>query len=165
MEIIKNFGLDPVFLAAQVINFLIILYVLKRFLYKPILELLKKREDAIKEGVRKNEEVRILLEKASSEEKAVLKRAEAYAKKIIDDAKSHATETAKEIEEISKKQTEKIFADASLQIKKEAIETEKRLTLTVSKVAIEFLKKSLEQLFSEKEQKEILKKALKEMKI
>lgn len=165
MEIIKNFGLDPIFLAAQVVNFLIILYVLKRFLYKPILELLKKREDAIKEAVRKNEEARILLEKASLEEKAVLKRAEAFAKKIIDDAKSHAAETAKEIEDISKKQTEKILADASSQIKKEAAETEKRLTLTVSKIAIEFLEKSLKQLFSEKEQKEILKKALKEMKI
>ncbi len=165
MEIIKNFGLDPVFLAAQVVNFLIILYVLKRFLYKPVLEMLKKREDAIKETLKKNEEARILLEKTSSEEKAVLKRAEAFAKKIIDDAKSHAIETAKEIEEISKKQTEKILADASLQIRKEAVETEKRLSLTVSKVAIEFLKKSLEQLFSEKEQKEILKKALKEMKI
>lgn len=165
MEIIKNFGLDPIFLAAQVVNFLIILYVLKRFLYKPILELLKKREDAIKEAVRKNEEARILLEKAGTEEKAVLKRAEAYAKKIIEDAKIHATETAKEIEEVSKKQTEKILADASSQIKKEAVETEKRLTLTVSKIAIEFLEKSLKQLFSEKEQEEILKKALKEMKI
>ncbi len=165
MEIIKNFGLDPVFLAAQVINFLIILYVLKRFLYKPILELLRKREEAIKESVRKNEEARMLLEKASAEEKAVLKRTEAFAKKIIDDAKSHATETAKKIEELSKKQTEKILADASLQIKREAVETEKRLTLTVSRVAIEFLKKSLRQLFSEKEQKEILKKALKEIKI
>lgn len=165
MEIIKNFGLDPIFLAAQVVNFLIILYVLKRFLYKPILELLKKREDAIKEAVRKNEEARILLEKAGTEEKAVLKRAEAYAKKLIEDAKIHATETAKEIEDISKKQTEKILADASSQIKKEAAETEKRLTLTVSKIAIEFLEKSLKQLFSEKEQKEILKKALKEMKI
>lgn len=165
MEIIKNFGLDPIFLAAQVVNFLIILYVLKRFLYKPILELLKKREDTIKETVRKNEEARILLEKAGTEEKAVLKRAEAYAKKLIEDAKIHATETAKEIEEVSKKQTEKILADASSQIKKEAVETEKRLTLTVSKIAIEFLEKSLKQLFSEKEQEEILKKALKEMKI
>lgn len=165
MEIIKNFGLDPIFLAAQIINFLIILYVLKKFLYKPILELLKKRENAIKEGVEKNEEARILLEKAGAEEKAVLKRAEAYAKKIIDDAKNHATETAKETEEVSKKQTEKILAVASLQIKKEAVETEKRLTLKVTKVAIELLKKSLKQLFSEKEQKEILKKALKEIKI
>lgn len=165
MEIIKNFGLDPIFLVAQIVNFLIILYVLKRFLYKPILELLKKRENAIKEAVRKNEEARILLEKAGTEEKAVLKRAEAYAKKLIEDAKIHATETAKEIEEVSKKQTEKILADASSQIKKEAVETEKRLTLTVSKIAIEFLEKSLKQLFSEKEQKEILRKALKEIKI
>ncbi|MBU2632677.1 F0F1 ATP synthase subunit B, partial [Patescibacteria group bacterium] len=49
MEIVKQFGLDPVLLVAQIVNFLILLFILKKLLYKPVLELLKKREDTIKE--------------------------------------------------------------------------------------------------------------------
>ena len=56
MEIIKNFGVEPVLLVAQIINFLIILFILKKFLYKPVLDTLKKREDSIKEGLKQAEE-------------------------------------------------------------------------------------------------------------
>ena len=75
MEILKNLGFDPVMLAAQIVNFLIILYLLKRFLYKPILEMLKKREDSIKEGLKQAEEARITLEKTLQEEKKILSKA------------------------------------------------------------------------------------------
>ena len=63
MELIKNFGLDPVYLAAQIVNFLIILYFLRRFLYKPVFKMLKKRENEIKEGLEKTEESKRLMEK------------------------------------------------------------------------------------------------------
>ena len=56
MEIIKNFGIDPLLLIAQIVNFLIIFYILKRFALKPILDILKKRENTIKEGLREAEE-------------------------------------------------------------------------------------------------------------
>jgi F-type H+-transporting ATPase subunit b len=58
MEILKTFGFDPILLGAQIINFLIIFYLLKRFLYKPVLGMLKTREDKIKEGIKQAEEAR-----------------------------------------------------------------------------------------------------------
>ncbi|MEK7092668.1 MAG: ATP synthase F0 subunit B, partial [Patescibacteria group bacterium] len=87
MEIIQQFGIQPIMLAAQAVNFLIILYVLKRFLYKPMLSVLKKRKDEIALGLRNAEEARILLEKTAEAEKNVLKLAQAQAKKMIDEAK------------------------------------------------------------------------------
>ncbi len=164
MELIKNFGVDPILLGAQIVNFLIILFVLRKFLYKPVTELLQKRQDAIKDGLKKSIEASLRLEKAVEEEKNILRNAKDAAKIIIDDARNEALETAKKVEDIGRSKTEKILKDTKDQITKEIAETEKRLTLNISKLSIEFLKKSLEQLFSENDQKEILKKALKNVK-
>ena len=52
MELLKDFGFDPILLTAQIINFLIVLVVLKKFMYKPVLDMLKKRENDIKKGIK-----------------------------------------------------------------------------------------------------------------
>lgn len=165
MEIIKNFGLNPVLLAAQVVNILIVFFILKKFLYKPILEVLGKRQVTIKEGLKAAEDARIKLEKVVVEEKNILRTAQLQSKKIIEDAKLESEEIAKQMNEVSRKQTEKLLNDAREQIAKESIETEKRLALNTGKVAIAILDKALREFFSSKEQKEVISQALKKIKI
>src|SRR3989344_8342526 len=99
MEIIKNFGVDPVLLVAQIVNFLVILFILKKYLYKPILDILNKRQNAVEEGIRNAEDARIKLEKAVIEEKNILKEAQAAAKKIIEDARDDAITSVKKVQE------------------------------------------------------------------
>lgn len=160
MEILEKFGVDPILLAAQIVNFLIILFILKKFLYKPILELLNKRKITIKEGLEQAEEARLKLEKVIVEEKQILKNAQLQARKIIEDERQAALDTAEEIQENSKKQTEKMLNDARTQISREFQETEKKLAVNVSKIAVSFLEKSLEKFFSSKDQGRIIKDAL-----
>lgn len=164
MELIKNFGLDPVLLGAQIINFLVILYLLRRFLYKPVFQMLKKRENEIKEGLEKTEQARKLLEKTLEQEKDILKKAQAHATKIIEDAKNETLEIQKQSSEASKKHAEKIINETREQIEREAKETEDRIITNVSKLSVSFLEKALGKLFTEKEQKELMTKAIKELK-
>src|SRR5438477_11743203 len=98
MEILKNFGVNGYLLGAQIINFLIVFYILKRLLYKPVLSMLKKREDEVKEGLRLSEEGRKTFEEAQTKEKEILKKAEGQADKIVADARSKALEEASQIE-------------------------------------------------------------------
>ena len=51
-ELIQNFGLDWRLLLAQAVNFFILLFLLKRFAYGPILNALKTRKTKIEEGIR-----------------------------------------------------------------------------------------------------------------
>jgi F-type H+-transporting ATPase subunit b len=164
MEILKNFGFDPVMLAAQIVNFLIILYLLKRFLYKPVLEMLKKRVDTITEGLKQAEESRLTLEKTLEEEKKILAKAQESAKQIINEAKLQAIESAREIEENAKQQTEKMILEVRAQMNQEALETERKLLEKVSGLAADMLTKSLSGMFGEREQKQITEKALKQIK-
>lgn len=164
MEIVKNFGLNPVLLAAQIVNFLIIFFVLKRFLYKPVLDVLRKRQTTIKEGLEQAENARVKLEKVVIEEKNILRRAQLQSKTMIEDAKKESVEIAKKMNDDAKKHTEKILIDAKEQIARQSLETEKKLAISTSKLAVTFLEKALTDFFSSKEQKEVIALALKKMK-
>ena len=160
MELIKQFGIDPVMLSAQIVNFLVILYLLKKFLYKPVLSLLKKRQEAINEGLKKSEEAEIRLTRVLEQEKAILQKAQAQAKKIIEQGKEESFSMSRQMEADMKVRSEKILKNALEQIQKETREAEKELTLKISEVAIRILEKSLPSLFSEKDQKAIMQKAI-----
>jgi F-type H+-transporting ATPase subunit b len=164
MEILKTFGVDPILLGAQIVNFLIIFYLLKRFLYKPVLGMLKKREDKIKEGLKQAEEARLTLEKTLEEEKKIFAKAHDEAKALVEDAKLQAVEASREIEENTKKQAEKILLDARAQIEQDTKRMEQELGEKISVLAEGMLEKSLQGVFGEKEQKQILSKALKNIK-
>lgn len=163
MELLKDFGFEPRLLVAQIVNFLIVLYVLRRFLYKPVLDMLKKRQKIIEEGLKNAEDARLRLEKATEEEKAMLKQAQKEAVRIIDGAKKQASELLQRNEEVTKKQTEKMIQDAKSQIQQESEKIQQRLSEYTSNLAVHFLKKSISDLFSEKDQKEILNRALKKL--
>lgn len=164
MEILKNFGFDPVMLVAQIINFLIIFYLLKRFMYKPVLEMLKKREDSIAKGIKQADEARATLERTLEQEKKILTKASDEGKKILEEAKNQAKQVAIEIEENTKKQTEKMIQEAKQQIEQDSKEIEKRLSEKVSVLALNMLTKSLEGTIGAKEQKQIITKTLKNIK-
>jgi len=163
MEIIKNFGVEPVLLIAQIVNFLIILFILKKFLYKPVLDTLKKREDSIKEGLKQAEESKLALEKALEEERRILKKAQDQARKIVDDAKNQSIIIAKEVEDKSKIQSEKILLDGKKQIEEEVKLAEKRLAANVNKLSIDILRRSIKEMFSGNEEKKLIDRAEKEI--
>lgn len=164
MEIFKTFGLDPIIIVAQIVNFLVILYILKRFLYKPLFKMFKTREALIKESIEKADLAKKELEKAQKEEKEVIKKAQATAQQIIKDAKEQSTQMLKDAQDSAKKQTQQTIAEAKEQIERETKLAEKQLDQHVSKLAVELLEKSLSNVFTEKEQSEIVAKAVKNFK-
>lgn len=164
MEIIKNFGLNPILLLAQVINFLIVLLLLKKFLYKPVLDTLRKRQIVIKEGLKHADDARIKLEKVIIEEKNILRQAQLQSKKIIEDAKEDAIEITKRMNEEARKQTEKLLNDTKEQVAKESKDAERKLALNVSGLAITILKKTMKDFFSPKDQEKIILNAMKKIK-
>lgn len=164
MEILGEFGINPILLVAQIVNFLIIFYIVKRFALKPILALLKKRENTIKEGLQQAQESVERLEKAQEKERVLLKKAQTDAKGLLSDANKQAEEMIAVTEEKTRVQVEKILLEAREQITQETKEAEKRLSAQVTAAAVTIVQKSLAEFFSGKEQNEVVEKAIKELK-
>lgn len=164
MEILKNFGFEPILFFAQIVNFLIIFWLLKKFLYKPVLKLLEERGKKIEDGLKHAQEAEELLAETVQKEKEILLKAQSEAKKLIDEAMSDREAMLKQTEDEAKKQIADMLSEAREQIKQEASAASKKLEAQVSRLAVEFLEKSIKGLFGEKEQEVIMDKALKNIK-
>lgn len=164
MEVLGKFGINPILLLAQTVNFLIVFYILKRFALKPILKVLKEREKAVKDGIAQAEETQKLLKEASEKEREILRKAQLEAKQLLDNARAHSNQVLSEIEEKTKKQADSILIEAKEKISLETKEAEKRLAAHVSQLAVEMLEKSSQELFTDRDQSSVMDKALKVLK-
>ena len=164
MEILKNFGVDPILLGAQILNILLLFFLLKKFLYKPLLKMMHDRKLRIEEGLTFTQDAEKRLTKIKEEETKILKAAQTQAQKMLTETKKQTATLLKEAEEHSRTQTEKMIKDAHSKIAEESKEAEQRIAKKVSLLAMEYLRKSVSQLFDEKEQKEIMARAVKELK-
>lgn len=164
MEALGQFGINPILLAAQIVNFLIILYIVRKFALKPIQQILKNRQNTIKEGLQQAEEARLLLEQTAEKESKVLRKAQQDAKLMLDEAKKLRDETIAHAEAKTREQTEKMLKEAREQITFETREAEKRLSAHVSELAVSYLEKALKGTFKGPEQSQIFDQALQQIK-
>ena len=164
MEVLRGLGFDPILFTAQIVNFLVILFILKKILYKPLLEMLNKRQAEIKSGLDNKEKAEALLLDTEEKEKKVLKKANETAKNILSDADKVASEIKAKAEISAKKESEKIILDAKATVSQEVLAAENKLTEKIGSLSLSLLQKSLVGVFGENEQKTILKKAETEIK-
>lgn len=105
-------GIDPALLISQVVNFLLLLLVLRFLLYKPILNMLQERREKIKEGLRYAEQVK--QEAAAEQEKhqKELKETRHKAEEAIAQAREKAQEERKAILAEAKQEVQRALIGA-----------------------------------------------------
>ncbi len=163
MELVKPaFGL----IFWMLISFGIILFILKKFAWKPILTMLQERESSIQNALdsakKAREEMSALtadneriIAQAKSERDTILKEAREFKDKIIAEAKDRAT-----------KEGEKLITIARENINNEKMAAITELKNQVAILSIEIAEKILKQELSEKDkQKTVINNLLKEVKM
>ncbi len=160
MELLNEFGFDWRLFVAQLVNFLVIAYLFKRFLYKPVMTTLKKREDAIDQGLKDAEKASKALEKAESEKDTILEEASKEAERVLNEARNAATTARDEILEDTRKESERIIADAKEQINLEREHFAKEAKGMALELAQKVLEQSIIGLFDEKTQQQLIKKGV-----
>ena len=104
---------------AQILNFLILVILLRAVAYKPVVKMLKAREDKIAESLDKADADRAAAEAALRQNKEQLAAAQTKAQEIIDKAEKMARdehdasiqETKREIEQMKKAAQEEILRE------------------------------------------------------
>jgi F-type H+-transporting ATPase subunit b len=100
-ELLKNFGIDWRLLMAQAVNFFVLLFVLWRFAYKPILSILRKRREDIEKGIR---------DAKAAEEK--LARIGALQEEKLDEARREALAVVNQAQALARRQKDEMMAEA-----------------------------------------------------
>lgn len=108
----KTFGLHGAFFAAQVINFFLVIIVLKKFAFGPIQAMLEQRRNRIAEGEEKLKRIEKQLADSEATTAAAIAKANEEAVRLINEAKqgAHAFSEQKAQEAIA--QAQNILAKA-----------------------------------------------------
>jgi len=116
MAFFGAFGVDLFKLAFQIINFLLILYLLNRFLFKRVLALLDERQERISKGLEDAEAAARDRELARAEREAALDEARKEAQTMIARATKIAEDSRAEIVSAARAEAEKVAARATEEI-------------------------------------------------
>src|SRR5437868_14560041 len=83
-----TFGWDPRLFFSQVISFIIVALLLKRFAYKPILNVLQQRREQIAQAQLNAEKIKQQLAEAEQRHAEILAKANAEAQKMMEEART-----------------------------------------------------------------------------
>ncbi len=139
-EIINAFGIDTRLIIIQVVNFGILMVALGYFLYKPILRVLKEREDKIAQGLQDAEAAAQAKAEASEEKQSILTNAHMEAEEVAKRAKSAADTIAAEIMATAQAKAGAVLSEAEIkseQIKSAALKESEKEIATLAVLAAE----------------------------
>lgn len=162
-EILHQFGFNAGLFVAQIINFLILAFLFKKFLYSSLLEMLEKRKKKIEQGLKDSEKAALALENAQAEKEKILSDASKESQKIIEDTKKSAEELKSQILESARVDAEKIITEAKKQSELEMERMRKQAGDMSLKLSKKILDRVITDLFSKADQEKLIQKGLQEI--
>jgi len=138
----------------NLLAFLIVFFILKKFAWKPILSALKEREEGIADSIATAEKVKAEMAELKNENEVLMAKAREERSIIIKEAKEHSDKMIADAKEKAKSEFDKIVADAqvSIQQQKNAALTDVKNQLGA--LVIEVSEKILRRELSDKTQQE-----------
>lgn len=163
MQILENFGIQPVLLLAQIVNFAIILFLLKKFFYKPIIGALEDRKKKIAESLanaqtieenlaKTKESTAKILEEATLSAQDIMSQAHQEAQRIADLAVAEARKLAQETQ---------ITAEARIETQKQVMRQE--LRQEILSLVVEVVQKVLTRTLTSRERRQLTSKSISEI--
>ena len=139
--------LDPGLFVWTILTFLLLLTVLAKFAWKPLLKMLKDREDLIRSSLEDAEKAQTELANLNAEREKIINKARSEAQSILSEGKVAASKLKDETLKAAKDQAKSILTDAEKQIrieKHKAIEEIKSEVVDLSlSVATKLIKKNI----------------------
>ena len=139
--------LDPGLFVWTILTFLVLLGVLAKFAWKPLLKMLKDREDLIRSSLEDAEKAQTELANLNAEREEIINKARSEAQSILSEGKVAASKLKDETLKAAKDQAKSILTDAEKQIrieKHKVIEEIKSEVVDLSlSVATKLIKKNI----------------------
>jgi len=154
---------DPGLFLWTILTFLVLLVLLAKFAWKPLLALLDRREEMIRQSLDDAEKAKQELQRLQQESKEILSKARVEAQSILAKSRSQAEKLKGEIRQEAKVQADSILRDAEKQIQ---VETEKAIAVIKNEVvdlsllvASKLIKKNL----SKEDNQSLIEESLKQV--
>jgi len=158
----ESLGIDAKLLIGQIVNFLLLLFILSKVLYKPLVKLLEERRQKIADSLDNAKKIEAKLLKTNEESREILAKTETEARRIIDESHKLAQKEKTEIIESAKSQSDRIISSAKAEadsVKNKVVEEAKKEISSVVTMALDKIIKDL----PADQKKQLAEKAIKEL--
>jgi F-type H+-transporting ATPase subunit b len=155
---------NPGLMIWTVITFIILLLILKKVAWKPILTALDKRESDIKESLAQAEKARDDAKQILEQNQANLAKAEEESKKIIEQSRTYAESLKDQLIKDSKEQAKKIVDDASSEIQRKKDAAFEELKGQIAEIAVSAAEKIIRESLDAQKSKQVIDKYLNDVK-
>jgi len=150
----------------QTLLFIILLFLLKKYAWKPILDALNSREEGIKNALDEADKARQEMVELKSSNEQIVKEARAERDSMLKEARSMKENMITEAKDEAKAQANKIIEQAKATIENEKLAAITELRNQVAELSIGIAEKIIKDELSEKDkQVELIEKMLQEAKL
>ncbi len=162
--VVKDFGIQPVYLAAQVVNILILFLILKRYMYKPILKVLEERKAGVLKNRQITEELAVKQVEVEDQYEQMITQARLEAKGIVTYAKNQADEIIQGAISKAEAETESMKHKAQLAIELEKEKAQIEISQNISDLVVLGIGQLTGKVLKDEDQIKFLNDALKQLK-
>lgn len=157
-------ALTPGLYIWTIITFLLLLYVLAKFAWKPLLKMLEDRENLIKSSLKDAEKAKLELESLTQESEAITAKARSEAQSILAESKSAAEKVKEDTIAKAKEQSIKIRDDAKKQIEVEKDKAISDIKQEVVNLTLSVAEKLINKNLNDADNKSLIEESLKKVK-
>lgn len=156
----ESIGIDFKILLSQIVNFLILFFLLSWLLYKPILKILNQRRKKIEESMALAEKTKKESEELDQKTREMIEKTKKEALGILEETKQQAEKNKKEIQAQASKEAEFLMKKAEERIREQKQEMMRELrqeTVNLTIITTEkLLAKNIDKTSEEKFVKEVI---------
>ena len=148
----------------MLVTFLTVLFILKKFAWKPILAMLQEREDSIEKALKSADKARESMEKLKADNERILNEALKERELIFREAQEIKEKIVREAREQAGREKDKIINDARLSIEAEKNMAIREMRNVAAELAVSVAEKILRrELSAEQKQKDALTQLINEI--
>lgn len=156
-------GIEPIQLLTQVFNFVVMVILLTKFLYRPIIQNLEARKKKIEEGLEFAEKMKTEMERLDKQRQAVLGQAKEEARRIIEEGKKAGKALEGQIVAKANQEATEIVEKGKREVERERGEMENALKTKTVDVAQSMVEKLLTDVLKPSDHQSIISKKIREI--
>jgi F-type H+-transporting ATPase subunit b len=157
---------EPGLVVWATISFLILLYILGKYAWKPILAAVAEREQSIESALSKAEAVREEMARLTNENEALLKQARAERDAMLAEGTKVKNQIISEAKDAAQKEGARLLNNARTEINNQKLIAVADIKNQVASLSLEIAEKVLRKQFEDqKEQDELVKELLRDVKL
>lgn len=160
VQALQNIGFDWHVALANLVNFLIVFWLLKKFVFEPMKHVMAERRDKIAQGIENAQKAETALMSAETEKKEIIKSARNDSNDIIAKARREEKSIILQASEKAEAHATRILEDAEKRIEAESETAQKELESHAVSLVIDSVREILKEDITPARGEEIIKRVI-----